>query len=132
MKSLEKKSKEINEGLENISKTVTEAILPYFEEKSIIEEEKEEQPRSKWEELLEIIFIEVQENKKGTNQRLMNLERNTDLLEQGLASLVAQVVTNWNSKESLKGGNGSRSGVEAEALLCRNLTLEWEQIYVNL
>ncbi|KAG6390558.1 hypothetical protein SASPL_148296 [Salvia splendens] len=91
MKSLEKKCEEINEGLENISKTMTEAILPYFEEKSIIEEEKEEQPRSKWEELLEIGIIEVQENRKVTSQRLMNLERNTDLLEQGLVSLVAQV-----------------------------------------
>ncbi|KAG6424406.1 hypothetical protein SASPL_114824 [Salvia splendens] len=51
----------------------------------------EEQPRSKWEELLEICIIEVQENGKVTNQRLINLERNTSLLEQGLASLAAQV-----------------------------------------
>ncbi|KAG6437082.1 hypothetical protein SASPL_101991 [Salvia splendens] len=51
----------------------------------------EEQSRSKWEELLEICIIEVQENRKMTNQRLINLERNTSLLEQGLASLAAQV-----------------------------------------
>ena len=91
MKSMEKKCKEINEGLENISKRITEAILPCFEEKSIIEEEKEEQPCSKWEELLEICITEVQEKRMVTDLRLMNLERNTDLLEQGFASLVAQV-----------------------------------------
>ncbi|KAG6430444.1 hypothetical protein SASPL_108511 [Salvia splendens] len=51
----------------------------------------EEQPRSKWEELLEICIIKVQENRKVTNQRLLNLERNTGLLEQELASLAAQV-----------------------------------------
>ncbi|KAG6400995.1 hypothetical protein SASPL_137840 [Salvia splendens] len=51
----------------------------------------EEQPRSKWEALLEICITEVQENMKVTNQRLINLERNTSLLGQGLASLAAQV-----------------------------------------
>ncbi|KAG6427676.1 hypothetical protein SASPL_111922 [Salvia splendens] len=51
----------------------------------------EEQPRSKWEELLEICITEVQENRKVTNQSLINLEGNTNLLEQGLASLAAQV-----------------------------------------
>ncbi|KAG6394822.1 hypothetical protein SASPL_145412 [Salvia splendens] len=51
----------------------------------------EEQLRSKWEELLDICFIEVQENRKVTNQRLLNLERNTSLLKQGLTSLAAQV-----------------------------------------
>ncbi|KAG6399861.1 hypothetical protein SASPL_141346 [Salvia splendens] len=47
----------------------------------------EEQPFSKWEELLEICIIEVQKNRKVTNQRLLNLERNTVLLEQGSTSL---------------------------------------------
>ncbi|KAG6414482.1 hypothetical protein SASPL_127284 [Salvia splendens] len=51
----------------------------------------DEQSSSKWEELLEICIIEVQENRKVTNQRLLNLERNTGLLEQRLASLAAQV-----------------------------------------
>ncbi|KAG6431208.1 hypothetical protein SASPL_109285 [Salvia splendens] len=37
------------------------------------------------------ILKHVQENRKVTNQRLINLERNTSLLEQGLASLAAQV-----------------------------------------
>ncbi|KAG6397698.1 hypothetical protein SASPL_143868 [Salvia splendens] len=43
IKSLEKSSEEIKEGLENISKMMSEVILPYFEEKSIIKEEKEEE-----------------------------------------------------------------------------------------
>ncbi|KAG6387298.1 hypothetical protein SASPL_152485 [Salvia splendens] len=51
----------------------------------------EEQPRSKWDELLDLCIIEDQENRKVTNQRLINLERNTSLLEHGLATLAAQV-----------------------------------------
>ncbi|KAG6436923.1 hypothetical protein SASPL_101829 [Salvia splendens] len=51
----------------------------------------EEQPRSKWKELLEICIIGVHENKKVTNLWLINLKRNISLLEQGLASLALQV-----------------------------------------
>ncbi|KAG6391193.1 hypothetical protein SASPL_148946 [Salvia splendens] len=69
------------------------AILGYFSLSfiDILRICMKEQPRSKWEELLEICIIKVQENMKVTNQRLLNLERNTGLLEQGLASLTAQV-----------------------------------------
>ena len=48
----------------------------------------EDQPRSNWEELLEICIVKVFEHRKETNQRLNNLERNKDLLERGLENLV--------------------------------------------
>ena len=51
----------------------------------------EDQPRSTWENLLEICIAEVFEHRNVTNQRLENLERNTTTLERGLATLVAQV-----------------------------------------
>ncbi|KAG6394769.1 hypothetical protein SASPL_145359 [Salvia splendens] len=46
----------------------------YTNENSEICAGMEEQPRSKWEEVLEICIIEVKENRKVTSQRLINLE----------------------------------------------------------
>ena len=51
----------------------------------------EDQPRSNWEDMLEICIAEVLELRKVTNQRLENLERNTSIMERGLANLVTQV-----------------------------------------
>ncbi|XP_047949464.1 uncharacterized protein LOC125195346 [Salvia hispanica] len=64
---------------------------PYIEDDAKICAGIEEQTSSKWKEILEVIIIEIQENKKVTYQQLLNLERNISLLEKGLATLTVQV-----------------------------------------
>ena len=49
----------------------------YVDDNSKICAGMEEQTSSKWDEILDVCIIEIQENRKVANQRLLNLERNT-------------------------------------------------------